>query len=93
MYLLLTRPNKNNCANVLQEELKDGETIAVKMIGCDGNITQTKLGEGRVQLSGVRQNHTSFNVIFIPLNLNKSEQSSCLSLCTPVRPKTGLFSQ
>lgn len=27
----------------------------VKMIGCDGNVTQRKLGESRVHLSGVRQ--------------------------------------
>lgn len=30
------------------------------MIGCDGDVTQRKLGENRVHLSGVRQNHTPF---------------------------------
>lgn len=45
----------------------------VKMIGCDGNITQRKLGEGKVHLRGVRQSHTSLNVVVVLLNLNKSE--------------------
>lgn len=64
----------------------------VKMIGCDGNITEKKLGESRVHLRGVGQNHTSSSIMFIPVNLNRmSKFPVCPS--ASVRTKTALFPQ
>lgn len=54
------------------------------MIGCDGNVTQRKLGDSRVHLRGVRQNHTSLSVVFSAVNLNRSEKGPCLSVSLPV---------
>ncbi|XP_029684146.1 axonemal dynein light chain domain-containing protein 1 isoform X2 [Takifugu rubripes] len=51
--------NGDTEAGLTEDELKDGETIVVKMIGCDGDVTQRKLGEDRVHLSGTKDSVVS----------------------------------
>ncbi|TWW58142.1 Axonemal dynein light chain domain-containing protein 1 [Takifugu flavidus] len=51
--------NGDTEAGLTEDELKDGETIVVKMIGCDGDVTQRKLGENRVHLSGTKDSVVS----------------------------------
>lgn len=44
-----------SAAIVQQRELPVSEEVVVKLIGFDGNITEKKLGQSTVQISGVRQ--------------------------------------
>lgn len=68
---------------LLQGELTVYEAPVLKLISYDGNITQRKLGESRVQLKGVRTlKHTPFPVLVSGLSPCKElNKTVCPSVC------------